>query len=401
MVAATDKDKKRLAEKHHRILAELAKQPDNAVCADCGASSTRWASWNLGVFLCIRCGGLHRHIGTHISKVKSISLDNWTTEQLEHFRQIGNRRANAFFNPQARAAPRSDRDMERYIRDKYERRVYVSHGAPDPTTDPAAASSSTAAADEASALTQLRELGFLNVRDNHNALKMFAFDVEKAAEHLRGGGSDISTTDPRVARLLQMGFDSAPQNARALTACKGDVNQAIELLLSDNPPSREPSDSSPANAAPAPPPKPAAKAAAPASLLDNTSGGLNDLLDGLSISSSQAAAAAAPATAPASHDLFGDFGDFLSAPADPSTSTAAPQTAPQPATTASSSAVGNPSSPGSASARQSSHSMFDTNFIMSLYSKQGATDSAAAKSSSPQKPAPGGSSGFNDLDLLM
>jgi hypothetical protein len=43
----------------------------------------RWASHNLGVFLCIRCGGLHRRMGTHISKVKSVSMDSWTMEQIE------------------------------------------------------------------------------------------------------------------------------------------------------------------------------------------------------------------------------------------------------------------------------------------------------------------------------
>ena len=42
----------------------------------------RWASWNLGVFLCIRCAGIHRNLGVHISKVKSVNLDTWTPEQL-------------------------------------------------------------------------------------------------------------------------------------------------------------------------------------------------------------------------------------------------------------------------------------------------------------------------------
>lgn len=35
-----------------------------------------------GVFLCIRCSGIHRSMGTHISKVKSVDLDVWTTEQM-------------------------------------------------------------------------------------------------------------------------------------------------------------------------------------------------------------------------------------------------------------------------------------------------------------------------------
>lgn len=39
--------------------------------------------WESGVFLCIRCSGIHRGMGTHISKVKSVDLDVWTPEQME------------------------------------------------------------------------------------------------------------------------------------------------------------------------------------------------------------------------------------------------------------------------------------------------------------------------------
>ncbi|KAJ1676744.1 hypothetical protein EV182_007582, partial [Spiromyces aspiralis] len=58
-----------------------------------------------------------------------------------HFRRIGNRRANAFFNPRPERHPFNknwtDRERERYIRDKYERRYFVDYGngVPDPTTD--------------------------------------------------------------------------------------------------------------------------------------------------------------------------------------------------------------------------------------------------------------------------
>lgn len=77
----------------------LLNEESNKYCADCGqkgmvtrpvpfrahavAKGARWASWNLGVFLCIRCAGLHRNLGTHISRVKSVNLDKWTDEQVE------------------------------------------------------------------------------------------------------------------------------------------------------------------------------------------------------------------------------------------------------------------------------------------------------------------------------
>jgi stromal membrane-associated protein len=37
----------------------------------------RWASWNLGIFICTRCSASHRNMGTHLSKVKSVTLDKW------------------------------------------------------------------------------------------------------------------------------------------------------------------------------------------------------------------------------------------------------------------------------------------------------------------------------------
>ena len=41
----------------------------NGACADCGAPAPTWASINLGVTLCLACAGVHRRLGTHLSKV--------------------------------------------------------------------------------------------------------------------------------------------------------------------------------------------------------------------------------------------------------------------------------------------------------------------------------------------
>ena len=51
-------------------LHELANLPANRLCADCGRTDPRWASYNLGVFVCVTCSGVHRSLGTHISKVR-------------------------------------------------------------------------------------------------------------------------------------------------------------------------------------------------------------------------------------------------------------------------------------------------------------------------------------------
>ena len=61
-------------EANAKILRALVKSPDNKVCVDCKKNDPRWASWNLGCFLCIRCSGIHRSMGTHISKGRCATL---------------------------------------------------------------------------------------------------------------------------------------------------------------------------------------------------------------------------------------------------------------------------------------------------------------------------------------
>uniref|UniRef100_A0A8C7X0X0 Arf-GAP with coiled-coil, ANK repeat and PH domain-containing protein n=1 Tax=Oryzias sinensis TaxID=183150 RepID=A0A8C7X0X0_9TELE len=46
-------------------------------CCDCGEAEPRWASVNLGVTMCIECSGIHRSLGVHLSKVRSLTLDSW------------------------------------------------------------------------------------------------------------------------------------------------------------------------------------------------------------------------------------------------------------------------------------------------------------------------------------
>ncbi|OAQ28064.1 Arf GTPase activating protein [Linnemannia elongata AG-77] len=70
-------------DKSERLLNELLKIPVNTICCDCGAANPNWASYSLGCFLCVRCCSVHRKMGTHISKVKSVSLDSWTQDDID------------------------------------------------------------------------------------------------------------------------------------------------------------------------------------------------------------------------------------------------------------------------------------------------------------------------------
>eukprot|EP00826_Nyctotherus_ovalis_P054992 TRINITY_DN726_c0_g1_i19.p2 TRINITY_DN726_c0_g1~~TRINITY_DN726_c0_g1_i19.p2 ORF type:complete len:112 (+),score=10.55 TRINITY_DN726_c0_g1_i19:79-414(+) len=65
------------------FFASLLKKPQNSRCADCKAQHSRWASFSFGVLICIRCSGFHRKLRTHVTKVRSLDLDRWTSDQLD------------------------------------------------------------------------------------------------------------------------------------------------------------------------------------------------------------------------------------------------------------------------------------------------------------------------------
>ncbi|EDO16132.1 hypothetical protein Kpol_1070p15 [Vanderwaltozyma polyspora DSM 70294] len=109
-----------------RALSALLRDPGNANCADCKAQShPRWASWSLGVFVCIKCAGVHRSLGTHISKVKSVDLDTWKEEHVVMLVKMkNNNNANALYEaklPDTMKGPLNDMGkLQTFIKNKYE-----------------------------------------------------------------------------------------------------------------------------------------------------------------------------------------------------------------------------------------------------------------------------------------
>ncbi|PHU13183.1 putative ADP-ribosylation factor GTPase-activating protein AGD5 [Capsicum chinense] len=115
---------KELNAKHRKILEGLLKLPENRECADCKAKGPRWASVNLGIFICMQCSGIHRSLGVHISKVRSATLDTWLPEQVAFIHSMGNERSNSYW--EAELPPNYDRvGIENFIRAKYEEKRWV------------------------------------------------------------------------------------------------------------------------------------------------------------------------------------------------------------------------------------------------------------------------------------
>jgi len=148
-------------------ISQVAAIPSNNICVDCSDKGTfhpvpltsqqltflcsdpQWASINLGVFMCIECSGVHRSLGTHISKVRSIDLDQWepsviqvlhtslsllflptTNLRIKFMHSMGNQKSNAIweFKPEVKrlkpnpTSPRADK--VNFINQKYKLRTW-------------------------------------------------------------------------------------------------------------------------------------------------------------------------------------------------------------------------------------------------------------------------------------
>ncbi|KAK7923943.1 hypothetical protein PG985_005997 [Apiospora marii] len=105
----------------------------NCWCADCGSGSkVEWVSINLAIILCIECSGIHRSLGTHISKVRSLTLDitSFTPDIIELLMLVGNRVSNMVWEsrlePQVRPGPQATREQRlKFITAKYVDRAFV------------------------------------------------------------------------------------------------------------------------------------------------------------------------------------------------------------------------------------------------------------------------------------
>lgn len=115
-----------------RRLKDLLVLRENRVCADCNAPDPKWASANIGVFICLKCCGVHRSLGTHISKVLSVTLDEWSDDEIEAMIEVGgNASANSIYEayiPEGVSKPRPDASHEqrsKFIRSKYELQEFL------------------------------------------------------------------------------------------------------------------------------------------------------------------------------------------------------------------------------------------------------------------------------------
>ncbi|KAI5467138.1 hypothetical protein BGZ63DRAFT_18300 [Mariannaea sp. PMI_226] len=239
---------KRQQARNEKVLQELVQTvPGNNLCADCHARNPAWASWSLGVFLCMRCAAIHRKLGTHISKVKSLSMDSWSNEQVDNMRKVGNISSNNIYNPEHRKPPvpvdvdEADSAMERFIRQKYMNNTVnglKKSKVPkldDETPPPLPPKNSKFGFRSASSIFPLSSKSKKDLHtDSAHGMGHPSPKASNKPSKVFGAALDLDQPDDldqKLARLRDMGFQDMKRNALVLKGVNGSLERAIEALV--------------------------------------------------------------------------------------------------------------------------------------------------------------------------
>ncbi|PHH62205.1 hypothetical protein CDD81_7332 [Ophiocordyceps australis] len=241
---------KRQQARNEKLIHDLVQSvPGNNKCADCHMPNPAWASWSLGVFLCMRCAAIHRKLGTHISKVKSLSMDSWSNEQIDNMRKVGNVVSNQVYNPENKKPPvpidadEADSAMERFIRQKYVNNV-ASHlkkppslrsdeGVPPPLPPKNSSkfgfrSASSIFPLSSRARKEARIAAVAGPRSNTSPT------TPNKPSQVFGASLDLDSPDDlerKLTKLRDMGFRDGQRNAIVLKGVNGNLERAIEALI--------------------------------------------------------------------------------------------------------------------------------------------------------------------------
>lgn len=100
----------------------------NNSCADCGSKDTvEWVSSNILVAVCVQCSSCHRNMGSHVSKIRSLKLDNFTDEALVLLEYVNNDHVNGYLQDTEKTLAPDSKDEERlsFIKHKYIEKAFM------------------------------------------------------------------------------------------------------------------------------------------------------------------------------------------------------------------------------------------------------------------------------------
>ena len=176
------------------ILSILSEIPGNDACADCGMPRPDWASLNLGVMLCIQCSGIHRQLGVHVSKVRSVTLDvrAWEPSVMEFFKRWGNEEANKRWEKLGKRPDLMESSLESkkaFVLEKYVAKAFCERTSP------------------ASHAQLMEAISTRHIPTLMDVLLKGCSVESHAAAFIATLGNDESTNLALIEALIQHGFD--------------------------------------------------------------------------------------------------------------------------------------------------------------------------------------------------
>uniref|UniRef100_A0A452UBC6 ArfGAP with GTPase domain, ankyrin repeat and PH domain 1 n=1 Tax=Ursus maritimus TaxID=29073 RepID=A0A452UBC6_URSMA len=223
----SSKNKSRLTSQSEAMaLQSIRNIRGNSHCVDCDTQNPNWASLNLGALMCIECSGIHRNLGTHLSRVRSLDLDDWPIELIKVMSSIGNELANSVWeeSSQGRTKPSLDstrEEKERWIRAKYEQKLFL---APLPCTELSLGQHLLrATADE-----DLRAVILLLAHGSREEVNETCGEGDgRTALHLACRKGNVVLAQ----LLIWVGHPGAPRGAEIYAARSDDCHDVIAILL--------------------------------------------------------------------------------------------------------------------------------------------------------------------------
>ncbi|ODV95153.1 hypothetical protein PACTADRAFT_49898 [Pachysolen tannophilus NRRL Y-2460] len=130
--SSPDANRKRISSISLNNLTLVQKADEsNMACCDCGSKEgVDWVSINLLVIFCVNCSSCHRSLGSNISKVKSLRLDNFNNETISLLPNFNNATSNEFLEYDLAGDKKiistcSDSSRLEFITNKYKLRKYI------------------------------------------------------------------------------------------------------------------------------------------------------------------------------------------------------------------------------------------------------------------------------------
>lgn len=190
------------------------------------------------------CSGIHRKLGTHISQVRSITLDTWTPSQIAHFQKLGNSKAEKYFEaclPSDFRRPHSSDSMrmEGFIREKYEHRrfITVENGGLGGEPVRGASSSFSSLGSRPKQAAPPRQLYDDVGGSASSGLSRFSnkpqFQPSQPPAPPRSAVRNPLARATTLRELVNMGF-STDISLRAVEASSGDLERAVNWILQNS-----------------------------------------------------------------------------------------------------------------------------------------------------------------------